>query len=682
MKRTRNQLPGRLACCFLLYLAAGVPVASFAAGQAASKSPAERGRGSLELLEAEIEDLIHDLGSTSYQTRTNAQRMLQEHGLAAFEQLFDAARDPETSVQVANAANYIIQSQDVVWYLDTDSIDVRGYLTGYDELSQSQREKRMELLKANGTDDALLALGRLARYERFDENSQTAAIALLTALAEREQIGTDVWQPLLRTVGDSSRPAVQWISTAIGDLQSGEPDLETWKQFASEQAAIPEPRNVIFASQLRSRTFRFFTAACAWIRKVGDRKAALDFGNSCIESASNHSMIRIEDLCSQIIDVWELPEALVQLHNSKPGSFANNPRALYMLAEACRKCGLDSLAERRADSARELVETLASQGRGSTVELVATNRANVANNLAIRGQFDWAEKEYWAAIEALKKARAEDSELPKSTLLEMEAYELEIRYRLSEFLWLGGRNAEAAGALQPAVQDRLGDRSEEQAAENESKGLAEQKRLARQMLWEQGIQRAEASYHYYAGLAAIDAGEDDAARDHLKTAIKLQDDNPDIVIAMRRVADSSEFRELYESKFEQMRSEFRKSVIERQDELAANPLRIQRRSVETNLAMACNQLAWLLGKCETDLDEAIQLSELSNRLVENNPAYLDTLGRCYFSAGRVEDAVETQRQAVKLAPFERLMVMQLEEFEAALAESSADEVNVDGDRSE
>ncbi|MEM8735647.1 MAG: hypothetical protein AAGG44_15540, partial [Planctomycetota bacterium] len=546
----------------LVVLAAGALVWSlgvatevaFASGQAASASVSRQDPGAMELLDAEIANLIEDLGSSSYQTRTNAQRLLQDHGLAAFEQLFEAARDPATNVQIANAANYIIQSQDVVWYLDTDSIDVRGYLTGYDELPQSQREKRIQLLMTDGSDDALLALGRLSRYERFDENSQTAAIALLMALAEREQVGVDVWQPLRDTIGDSSRTAAKWISTAIGDLQSGAPDLEAWKKFATEQAATPLPRNPIFVNQLHSRTFRFFTAVCAWVRQIGDRKSALEFGNSCIAAASAQSNIRTIYLCSQIIDVWELPEALVQLHNKKPELFQKDARTIYMLAEAFRKCGLESAAAKQAERASEIVETTAT-GLGNRVEMIADNRRSIGATLVIRGQFDWAEHEYEAAIDKLRVAREEDDELAKSVSLQLEADELQIRFELAEFLWLGGENAKAAAALKPAIQDRLGDRSETLKQGDQA---TEQKRITRQILWEEHINRAEASYYFYAGLAAIDEGDFELARKHLRQAIKMQEDNPDIVIAMRVVVDSSEFQELYEAKLTKMRDEFRK----------------------------------------------------------------------------------------------------------------------------
>ena len=49
------------------------------------------------------------------------------------------------------------------------------------------------------------------------------------------------------------------------------------------------------------------------------------------------------------------------------------------------------------------------------------------------------------------------------------------------------------------------------------------------------------------------------------------------------------------------------------------------------------------------------------------PAFLDTLGRCYYAAGEYQNAVKYQRQAVAKEPHLQVMRRQLETFERALA---------------
>ena len=65
-----------------------------------------------------IATLIQQLGDPSFQRRMQAEWELQRLGLSAFEQLFEAAFQ-STNIEIANAADYLIQSQSVVWYLET-----------------------------------------------------------------------------------------------------------------------------------------------------------------------------------------------------------------------------------------------------------------------------------------------------------------------------------------------------------------------------------------------------------------------------------------------------------------------------------------------------------------------------------------------------------------------------------
>lgn len=68
-----------------------------------------------------------------------------------------------------------------------------------------------------------------------------------------------------------------------------------------------------------------------------------------------------------------------------------------------------------------------------------------------------------------------------------------------------------------------------------------------------------------------------------------------------------------------------------------------------------NHWAWLVSNTEGDYAKAVEFSQRSLELSPGSPSYLDTLGRCYYAAGELENAVKTQRQAVEGHP--HLMVM-------------------------
>ena len=79
---------------------------------------------------------------------------------------------------------------------------------------------------------------------------------------------------------------------------------------------------------------------------------------------------------------------------------------------------------------------------------------------------------------------------------------------------------------------------------------------------------------------------------------------------------------------------------------------------------AYNQLAWLVGNTEGNYQEALECSLKSLELRPNTSAYLDTLGRCYYGAGDVANAVKYQSQAVALNPDSGQIRRQLEFFKA------------------
>ncbi|MEM7561014.1 MAG: tetratricopeptide repeat protein, partial [Planctomycetota bacterium] len=123
-----------------------------------------------------------------------------------------------------------------------------------------------------------------------------------------------------------------------------------------------------------------------------------------------------------------------------------------------------------------------------------------------------------------------------------------------------------------------------------------------------------------------------------------------------------QFRATYEEKFTSMREDLRQEVAKFERNRANAHSRERRNVTADHLAATCNTLAWLLGNCERDTEDAVSLAERAVALAGEEPAYLDTLGRCYFSAGRYDEALATQSKAVRLQPSNRLMVAQLEEF--------------------
>lgn len=648
---------------------------------------------SQQAIQNRVAVLIKQLGSPSYRTREKAEWALQDLGLAAYEQLSAAVRNPQTPIEIASAAEYLIQSQNVTWYLDSDSIEVRSFLTDYDALSETNRVTRVKALAAHATSDAILALCRLVRYERHEHVSKEAALSLIEYFTNTPQVPEGLMHSVAETLGSGDRRAVQWIHQVVDDIKELEtssdsetPQLDSanlaaWKEFAEHEINLPLPNGRRQASIQRKLVLDFVTRSCAWLNHCGAKDASIDLVRPTIEFLLDRPQ-QLASYVTTILDDWHVPEMVVELARENETLFQEDAELGYLLAEAHRQGGDEAAANAQAKltsdriaNPPEKVQALLKRNGGRSREMIASIRAQLAATLTLRSNFDWAENEYQRAIRDLTVEDEDASEKEQESnpqearlQLQRQRYEWSIRENFAEFYWFGGQNQRAADVLEPlvdAIEDRL--RKEAEDDENEAQPKKRSYQLIQQ---EESDRRVQAAYHFYQGLAHTDAAENEKARESLKKSLELNPTNPDIIIAMRNVADTPQYRALYEEKFDAMRETFRSLVVQ-EEEMHSRATRNQQRQLENNLAHYCNQLAWLLGKCESNPQEAIRLSERSLKLSPEQPAYLDTLARCYFSAGEFEKAVETQRQAVKLAPYERMMAAQLNEFEMALSKHRA-----------
>jgi tetratricopeptide (TPR) repeat protein len=98
-----------------------------------------------------------------------------------------------------------------------------------------------------------------------------------------------------------------------------------------------------------------------------------------------------------------------------------------------------------------------------------------------------------------------------------------------------------------------------------------------------------------------------------------------------------------------------------------------------------NQWAWLVSNTEGDFQKAIRYSHRSIELIPPDAgesagaSYLDTLGRCYYAAGDIENALKYQRQAIEKVDYMQVMQRQLAQFEKALAEKQRAASKVQGE---
>ncbi|MCA9194016.1 MAG: hypothetical protein KDB03_19730 [Planctomycetales bacterium] len=624
-------------------------------------------------LEARISFLIEQLTAQNFHQREDAKWELERIGLPAFEQLRAAIDHPNP--QIAEVACYIIQNQNVVWALDTDSLDVRLLLKDYNRCTKDDQKTRFEQLAAKGSADAQLALCRFARFESREDMSKLAALALMNmVIADARFQNLDLVRSVRYSIGSCQRPATNWLLCLADDiehLQAAQPSSENspadrftdriaaWRGLVDEEysQALKHPNSLMDDQQIRQVTLTFYQWIGTWIAENAGRETALTLTRPILDLVPDE-IGRIQEIA-----IWALDEhqaaLVIELALQKNAFFERTPSLLFLLAEAWRELEDPQQAthtfNRASQSIVDEVSRFKHLMRDTPGSYEAGRRLDFANFLNERGQFDWAEIELVKALSAVLDAHSELNQaqdpvdgIDVSRQRRLERIEEQLRIQLGFFYWQGSEYAKAANSLEPAVEKRkklLATIEENPLLANEADPVA--------------------IYYYYRGLQLVQNGEKSAAVEALKQALRLDSGNPDVMIALQEATESEEDQSFFEQEFHRMTTTFRRRVHEAETALATATDRNSRASASIELASACNQLAWLLGKCRTSGQEAIALSRRSLEQFPGEAAYLDTLARCYFSVGDIQSAIHYQQKAVAAEPHERQLATQLAEFLAA-----------------
>ncbi len=594
-------------------------------------------------LDARVAELIEQLGDEDYHARKRARWELGRIGLPAFSQLREAVNHPK--IQIATDARYLVQSQNVVWWLETDSTEVRRLLMDYNALNEVERDSRLQRLALSGRPDALLALCRLARFESNESLSKSAALYLMEAVVKRSP-GPTLPPSILLTIEQDERRAARWLRTLTEDMQGSATQSDRWKAFAADEALdavklqeANEGRRPIAESNVGA--LRFNNWVGKWLTKRVDRMQALEAVKQSL------GLVAANDYACLEYTKWaldaQLPELVVELSKKHEDIFQLDPQLGFLLAECLLRAGTTEAAEAQAEQASQKIQQLAEKmtpiaATMNVNDIVANRRALIAKDLLVeRGLFEWAEKEFKLAVALELSPRIEA--LARSTM--------------GEFYWSGGEYQKAADSLRPLFNDSPS------ATENSLPGPASELGLLAPY------------FYFYEGLAEIQRQNYEQASDLLVKALEAGEpspasNNPDIVIAMKQIANNQQRQQIFEMYFEAMVQDFRASVITSEQLLAESPDRRARDYLSRELANNCNQLAWLLCRCDVPGEEAVNLSRRSLDFFPSHPAYLDTLGRCYFTAGKIEEAIMMQERALTASPHDRQMKLQLAEFKVAL----------------
>ena len=570
--------------------------------------------------EARIAGLIEQLGAEDFADREKAQAQLAQLGLAAFDALHSAQnhRDPE----VALRARYLVRSMSVRWFQESDSPEVVVILKGYGDLPEHERKNRMDRLATLQRGAGIPALCRLSRFETIETLSKYAALKILEQPLTTDPAAKKQLQDVIHSVvGSSKRPTAVWMRLYAKTLGEPSAALAEWDEATKAEAEVLLKHADQSHRDIVRDLYRFQVQLLKDLKR-DDEAIAVTRRTFDLLDGTTEQVTEVTDWLMER-QAWQV---VLELSEKSKEIFQSNPRLLYRLAETNQKLNQPEKAEEIAKTALML--------KPENAEDHITTGYFLQEE---RGLVDWAEREY---REVIKNA-------PPGSVPDFRA-----RFRLAELMHDMARELPAAEALQPVCE------------------LMDKDEAARQTCAR--AQRDPASVvsrmNFFFAMHFHETGDAAKERQHLQTAIDSDPTDADVLIAMHRLPAADEaWKKMTADKINTVATEFRGEAeqLKQNLEMATNDQ--QREILRESLALACNQYAWLVGNTIGNYDEAIKLSHLSLEMQPNYAGYLDTLGRCYYTKGDLENAVKYQSEAVRFSPFSGQIRRQLELFQKALA---------------
>ncbi len=581
-----------------------------------------------------VRELIEQLGAESYATRMRAKETLQRIGLEAFDQLQDAQFHPDN--EIALTARYLITSLSVSWSKESDPPEVREKLQEYGGLGEKERQRRIDQLAEVANRAGAPALVRIANYERSLRLSRHAAMAIMKqtpseVVGMRLRTGEKILQALITT----DRLASDWLLAYGTDLTTNTYGAQKWRDLIKVQREKIQKELVHTSTE---------PSMLELVRVCATRASKHGLTDEAISLASLHSDLippttrGLIDACSWAID-QQLHQFVLELQRQHRRMFSEHPMLLYGAAEAHQIAGATETGQELAKLALQM-NPLPNQVAGESqmqpraVEESARAHREIANQLAERGRFDWAEGELRLIIDSLDIA-SNPAAIARADLAVLLG-DLE-------------RHRDVANLLQPLV-DRI---------EKDDK-LKQQ--LIRLTSFNYSYMVSSAQYH--SGLALINEGDVDQARPLLAQAFQRYPVNVDILISMHRLDGDETWRSLVDRTLDVTVRQVEQSIQDVRDDAKRFG-----QPITQELGYQLNQYAWLVANTRGNQEKALNYS-LESLNISNDGAKMDTCARCYFATGDFDNAMRMQKLALKQMPYSPPLLRQLKLIEDAKKKAS------------
>ncbi len=576
-----------------------------------------------------IARLIEQLGSDDFGAREKAQSELAQAGLEAYDALHaaQAHHDPE----IALRARYLVRSMtgSVRWFADSDSPKVVALLKEYGDLSEAEKKNRIDRLAALEDRLGVTPLIRLARFETSDPLAKYAALQLMELPPpESSAAKAELAKSIASIVGNSKRSAAAWLRLCARTLSDPASTLAEWDQATRAEHVVLEKNPDRSSREIVRDFYRFQVELLHRLDRDKEADDVVRRTFTLIDGTPDQIQEAADWLTHR--EAWGV--ALELLHKFD-AAVQENAKLLYRLAAI-----YDSLNQAtEADKAAE--KALAIKPESASEHLEIARRLEDTPRLS-----KWAEAEYRQVLTIV---------MPGSQ------HDFSARFKLAELLHDRLQEQTAADTLKPVIE----------LLQKDDNGNA--KDTWNHVTGELPPEGLVARYNFFLACHFHERGDYAEEKKHLKAAADAYFKDADVLIAMYRLSNADEaWKAMTKEKIELIATEYRREVEEARMSLDAADDERSKQLAMQYYAHFCNQYAWLIGNTFGDHQQAVKCGQDAVKICQQLPeiksnlaGYLDTLGRAYYGAGDVANAVKHQSMAVGLNPVSGQIRRQLEFFQ-------------------
>ncbi len=491
----------------------------------------------------------------------------------------------------------------VQWIRSGDSAAVKKLLGEYAAANDEGREKSIQQLGRLPLAEAVETLMRLVRFEKSPLLTRLAGLELIRLRSEHTALVTPLLDQWLPTVSTAQRVAAAWVRDDLLLQRDPAAGVAAWSRLIESELRTLQQ----FPNQTRGnivvKLVKHQVQVLQQLNRVDDALAAMQ-RLLAVEPDDDEAF---SALLSWLVQqkAWVVIDEAAKRYQER---FEHDPLLLYTLAEACQAQGNQKLADETVERARKLNDV------NQPAHLI------VAFKLQHRGKLVWSEEEYRLAIRVGQPGH------PNTVRAQMF---------LGEMLHDQAQELKAAEVLKDAVAGI-------EAANNAGNQFDDA---------DHNLNNARARMNYFFACHEQLQGRVAKQTEYLEKAVEADPLDADVLIGLFRLANRpADKRADLATKIQHAAEAFRNQCQQSPDD--ATPF---------------NQYAWLISNTEGDYQDALRCSLRSLEIRPDTAGYLDTLGRCYYAVGDLENAIRNQSRAVELEGHSGQMRRQLEFFRAELA---------------